>query len=68
MNFQIVNIKSPNSKINTCIFCAFLASDSVTNLHVGLDRYADQISKLQTMNWKYVNLLLIMKYILHTSY
>ncbi len=55
MNFQICNVKSPNSKNNTCIFMLFEASDSVSNLHVGLDRYRDQMEKLQTLKWRYVN-------------
>ena len=25
MNFQICNVVTPNSKTNTCVFCAFLA-------------------------------------------
>lgn len=56
MNFQICNVKNPNSKTNTCIFCAFLAYDSVTNLHVALDRYHDQINDLQAMKWRYENI------------
>ena len=38
MNFQIVNKPSPNSVANTCIFAAFQAQDTITNLHVALDR------------------------------
>ena len=44
-------MESPNSKTNTCIFCAFLAYDSVTNLHIALDRFSDQVNNLQTMKW-----------------
>ena len=54
MNFQICNVESPNSKTNTCTFCAFLAYDSVTNLHTALDRYSDQVNDLQTMKWRYI--------------
>ena len=32
-------------------FCIFLAYDSPTNLHISLDRYADQIKDLQGMKW-----------------
>lgn len=53
MNFQICNVDCCNSKTNTCIFCIFLAYDSVTNLHIGLDRYVDQIKELQAMKWKW---------------
>ena len=31
MNFQIVNVLTPNSIYNTCVFCCFAATDSVTN-------------------------------------
>ena len=32
MNFQICNVAHPNSVNNTCVFCAFEASDNPTNL------------------------------------
>ena len=54
MNFQICNVSNPNSKTNTCVFCMFMAYDSVTNLHIALDRYAKQVDDLQAMNWRYV--------------
>ena len=41
MNFQIVNVAAPNSVHNTCVFCCFEAGDTVTNLHIALDRYKD---------------------------
>ena len=47
MNFQIVNLAAPNSVHNTCVFCCYEASDTVTNLHIALDRYKDQITHLQ---------------------
>ena len=39
MNLQIVNVSCPiiYSIANTCIFTAFQAPDTVTNLHVALD-------------------------------
>lgn len=55
MNFQLVNVERPNSKNNTCVFMMFMASDSVTNLHTGLDRYREQIAELQTLKWRYKN-------------
>ena len=30
----------------------FEAADTLTNLHVGLDRYTDQVAELQTLCWK----------------
>lgn len=52
MHFQICNVCQPNSPSNTCIFCIFMAYDSVTNLHIGLDRYVDQIKDLQEKKWR----------------
>ena len=54
MNFQITNTLTPNAVHNTCVFSCFEAGDSVTNLHVSLDRYKDDIKDLQGMIWKYV--------------
>ena len=52
MNFQIVNVPHPNSIHNTCVFAVFEASDSVTNLHIALDRYKYQITALQNTQWR----------------
>ncbi len=38
MNFQIVNVPAPNSVRNTCVFTAFEAVDTPTNLDVALSR------------------------------
>ncbi|KAL5479228.1 hypothetical protein EMCRGX_G022724 [Ephydatia muelleri] len=51
MNFQIVNIATPNSVHNTCVFCCFAFGDSVTNLHAALDRFKDQVEHLNGMKW-----------------
>eukprot|EP00731_Ephydatia_muelleri_P009823 Em0005g409a len=53
MNFQIVNVAAPNSVHNTCVFCCFEAGDSVTNLHVALDRFKDQVEHLHGMKWRH---------------
>ena len=52
MNFQIINVPNPNSVLNTCVFCCFMAGDSTHNLHVALDRYKLQVNKLQGMKWR----------------
>ena len=52
MNFQIVNIESPNSPQNTCVFAIFEAKDTTTNLHVALDRFKDDIGSLSETQWK----------------
>ena len=43
MSLQLANVTHPNSVKNTFVF---EASDSVTNLHIGLDMYRDQINAL----------------------
>ncbi|KAL5477294.1 hypothetical protein EMCRGX_G024068 [Ephydatia muelleri] len=43
MSFQIVNVPLPNCPQNTCVFCCFEADDNITNLHVALDRFQDQV-------------------------
>ena len=52
MNFQIVNVKCPNSVGNTCVFSVFQAPDSITNLHIALDRYKKQLDELQQTQWR----------------
>ena len=52
MTFQIVNVAIPNSVHNTCEFSFFAARDSVTNLHVALDRFKDQVEHLHGMKWR----------------
>ncbi|KAL5463678.1 hypothetical protein EMCRGX_G032597 [Ephydatia muelleri] len=52
MTFQIVNVATPNSVHNTCVFSCFAAGDSVTNLHVALDRFKDQVEHLHGMKWR----------------
>ena len=49
-SFQICNILRPNSVQNTIVFSIF---DSLTNLHVALDRYNEQIMQLQSTLWRY---------------
>lgn len=52
MNFQIVNVESPNAPQNTCVFSIFEGGDSTVNLHVALDRFKDDIETLNGMEWK----------------
>jgi hypothetical protein len=54
MNFQIVNVAHPNSIQNTCVFAAFEAPDSKTNLHIALERYQGPVSLLQNYQWRYM--------------
>jgi len=52
MNVQICNVRAPNSVQNTCVFAAFEAGDSPTNLHIALKRYQTQIQSLQEAKWR----------------
>ena len=52
MNFQTVNTPTPNSVHNTCVFSCFEASDTLSNLHVALDRFRGEVSNICTMKWK----------------
>lgn len=52
MNFQILNIPKPNAVNNTCVFSAYEAPDTKTNLYVALSRYKQQVEELQNLSWK----------------
>eukprot|EP00731_Ephydatia_muelleri_P029824 Em0021g347a len=67
MNFQIVNVAAPNSVHNTCVFCCYEASDTVTNLHIALHHYKDQITHLQGMKWRLLEDDLDLELALHSS-
>ena len=54
MCFQIVNVPTPNSVHNTCVFSCFAAGNSVTNFHVALDCFKDQVEHLHGMKWRYI--------------
>ncbi len=52
MSLQIANVAHPNSINNTFVFACFEAHDSVTNLHVALDAYKDQVEALMALTWQ----------------
>lgn len=52
LSFQICNSAHPNSPTNTCVFLAFEASDTRSNLHVAMDRYKTQIQDLKDLTWR----------------
>ena len=52
MNFQIVNTPAPNSVHNICVFSCFEASDTLSNLHVALDKFRGEVANICTMKWK----------------
>ena len=54
MSLQILNTKSPNSKMNTILFTIFEAKDYHVNLTVALTRYVEQVDELQGSQWRYI--------------
>ncbi len=52
MSLQLANLSHPNSISNTFVFACFEANDSVTNLHVGLDHFKDQIEAIKALKWQ----------------
>ena len=54
MSLQILNTKSPNSKMNTILFTIFEAKDYRVNLTVALTRYVEQVDELQGSQWRYI--------------
>ena len=53
MVFQVCNVPHPNSPDNTWAFCVFEAADKVTDLHIALDRYKEQIDRIESQTWRY---------------
>ena len=49
MRFQIVNTEAPNSVHATCVFSCFEATDALSNLHVALDRFREEVADLNGM-------------------
>lgn len=52
LNFQILNTIHPNSPTNTCVFAAFEASDTRSNVLIAVARYQAQIEELKNMKWR----------------
>jgi len=52
MLLQICNLKAPNFVKNTCIVAAFQAGDTITNLHVALNRYQEQVNRIESLTWR----------------
>ena len=53
--FQHLNVPSPNSPDNTCIFTLFEAPDNYTNLSIAFERYKDALNDMETQTWRYNN-------------
>ena len=52
MSLKVANVAHPNSVQNTYVFCCYEAGDSVTNLHIALDLYKEEIKALQSTMWQ----------------
>ena len=55
--FQHLNVPTPNSPDNTCVFTMFEAPDSYINIKVALQQYTDVLKHMETRTWRYINLL-----------
>ena len=51
-SLQVVNVDHPNSIRNTALLSVYKAGDSLTNLHIALDQYKEQIEEIQGMQWR----------------
>ena len=60
--FQICNVPRLNSVQNTCVFSVFEAKVSPANLHIALDRFHDQVERLQMTLWRYMLHYITVKY------
>ena len=52
LNFQILKITHPNSPTNTCVFAAFEASDTRSNVLIALERFQMPIQELKDLKWR----------------
>ena len=52
MSLQLANLPNPNSPANTFVFTTFEAPDTKLNLHIGLDRYQNEIDAIMESQWK----------------
>ena len=48
MSLQIANLANPNSPHNTLVFSIFEAPDTKSNLHIGLDRYREEVDDMRS--------------------
>ena len=52
LTLQVLNVKKPNSPLNTFVVCLAECRDSRANLETILYPFKDQISRLSEMKWK----------------
>lgn len=51
-SFQVCNVESPKSKLNTEVINLFDAKDVKANLKTALMQYQDQLQELQHSEWR----------------
>ena len=52
VHVQVCNIPEPNSPKNISVFTVFEAPDTISNLHIALARYKEQVIQLQSLIWR----------------
>jgi hypothetical protein len=57
MAFEIGNLDNPNATKNTVVVTVFEAPGSLHNLHIGLNRYLEDLIFVQKAKWRYVDFL-----------
>ena len=50
--FQVVNCRPPNSADHTVVLALLEADDSLHNMYVCIDPFADLLEELQGMKWR----------------
>lgn len=51
-SFQVCNVESPNSVLNTTVISVFNAKDVKANLKTALLQYREQLHELQHSEWR----------------
>ena len=52
-NFQITNVREPNSIDNTVNFACYEGADSITNITMAMDLMEGQLERVKEMTWRY---------------
>ena len=50
---KLLNVEAPNSSEKTSVISMFEGPDSVTNMHICLDQYVEQLAEINQMTWRY---------------
>ncbi|KAL5489128.1 hypothetical protein EMCRGX_G018184 [Ephydatia muelleri] len=49
---KLLNVEAPNSSEKTSVISMFEGPDSVTNMHICLDQYVEQLAEINQMTWR----------------